>query len=150
MDVGRGKSEQPPRDQAQATNNPDVSPSPSWVGPFPPLSLSGPRHGVLARWLACGPKQSFFLLVDPRDICPPQAPNLWVDFEIIDSKVTGPCLWTRSMTWNIYTSVGCSPRALSWFWNNQFIGLHLMLLKSAFGFKVLWICWVHRRCTQWV
>jgi hypothetical protein len=30
------------------------------------------------------------LLVDPRDICPPQAPNLCVDFKIIDPKIIGP------------------------------------------------------------
>jgi hypothetical protein len=27
--------------------------------------------------------RSFILLVDPGDICPPQAPDLWVDFEVI-------------------------------------------------------------------
>jgi hypothetical protein len=26
--------------------------------------------------------RSFILLVDPGDICPPQAPDLWADFEI--------------------------------------------------------------------
>jgi hypothetical protein len=71
-DVGRGKSEQLQRDHAQATNNPDVSPSPSRVDPLPPLSLPGPWRGVLAGRLACGPKQGFRLLVDPGDICPPQ------------------------------------------------------------------------------
>jgi hypothetical protein len=30
------------------------------------------------------------LLVDPGDICPPHAPNLWVDFEIISPKILGP------------------------------------------------------------
>jgi hypothetical protein len=55
-DVGRGKSEQ---DHAQATNNLDVSPSPSWVGPFPLLSLPGPRRGILAGRLACGPSRVF-------------------------------------------------------------------------------------------
>jgi hypothetical protein len=90
-------------------SNPGVSPSPSWVSPFPPLSLSGPRRDVPTGWLACGPKQSFRLLVDPVDICPPQAPNLWVDFEIIDSKVSGPCLWAHRMSGNVCNSVGVHP-----------------------------------------
>jgi hypothetical protein len=30
------------------------------------------------------------LSVDPGDICPPQAPDLWVDFEIIGPKILGP------------------------------------------------------------
>jgi hypothetical protein len=30
------------------------------------------------------------LPVDPGDICPPQAPNLWVDFELISPKILGP------------------------------------------------------------
>jgi hypothetical protein len=34
--------------------------------------------------------RSFILLVDPGDICPPQAPNLWVDFEITGPKILGP------------------------------------------------------------
>jgi hypothetical protein len=32
----------------------------------------------------------FNLPVDPGDICPPQAPNLWVDFEINGPKILGP------------------------------------------------------------
>jgi hypothetical protein len=34
--------------------------------------------------------RSFSLLVNPGDICPPQAPNLWVDFGITDPKILGP------------------------------------------------------------
>jgi hypothetical protein len=30
--------------------------------------------------------------VDPGDICPPQALNLWVDFEINGPKIPGPAL----------------------------------------------------------
>jgi hypothetical protein len=30
------------------------------------------------------------LLVDTGDICPPQAPDLWVDFEVISLKISGP------------------------------------------------------------
>ena len=39
---------------------------------------------------ALGPfVRSFILPVDPGDICPPQAPDLWVDFEIIGPKILG-------------------------------------------------------------
>jgi hypothetical protein len=34
--------------------------------------------------------RSFILLVDPGDICPPQAPYLWVNFEINDPMILGP------------------------------------------------------------
>jgi hypothetical protein len=34
--------------------------------------------------------RSFSLPVDPGDICPPQAPHLWVDFEITGPKILGP------------------------------------------------------------
>jgi hypothetical protein len=40
---------------------------------------------------ALGPfVRSFTLPVDPGDICPPQAPDLWVDFGIIGPKILGP------------------------------------------------------------
>jgi hypothetical protein len=39
--------------------------------------------------------RSFILLVDPGDICPPQAPDLWVDFEIIGPKILGPACGLR-------------------------------------------------------
>jgi len=32
----------------------------------------------------------FTSLVDPGDIYPPQAPDLWVDLEVINSKIQGP------------------------------------------------------------
>jgi hypothetical protein len=73
-DIVRGKSEQLQRDHAQATSNPGVGPSPSWVSPFPPLSLPGPQRGVLAGRLACGPNQSFCLLVDPGITVPHKPP----------------------------------------------------------------------------
>jgi hypothetical protein len=34
--------------------------------------------------------RSFIFLVDPGDIHPPQAPGIWVDFEITGPKVQGP------------------------------------------------------------
>jgi hypothetical protein len=45
----------------------------------------------LMNYGAFGPfVRSFILLVDPGDICPPQAPDLWADFEINDPKIPGP------------------------------------------------------------
>jgi hypothetical protein len=42
--------------------------------------------------------RSFILLVDLGDICPPQAPDLWVDFEIIGPKILGPACGLHFMT----------------------------------------------------
>jgi hypothetical protein len=47
---------------------------------------------------ALGPfVRSFILPVDPGDICPPQAPDLWVDFEIIGPKILGPACGLQEM-----------------------------------------------------
>jgi hypothetical protein len=51
----------------------------------------GPRKNDLTIYWAFGPfVRSFTLLVDPRDICPPQAPDLWVNLEVISPKIPGP------------------------------------------------------------
>jgi hypothetical protein len=45
----------------------------------------------LTNYGAFGPfVRSFILLVDPGDICPPQAPDLWADSEIDGPKILGP------------------------------------------------------------
>jgi hypothetical protein len=45
----------------------------------------------LTNYGALGPfVRSFILLVDLGDICPPQAPDLWVDFEINGPMILGP------------------------------------------------------------
>jgi hypothetical protein len=45
----------------------------------------------LTNYGAFGPfMRSFILLVDPGDICPPQVPDLWADFEINGPKIPGP------------------------------------------------------------
>jgi hypothetical protein len=50
-----------------------------------------PRRNGLTIYWALGPLvRSFTLPVDPGDIYPPQAPDLWVDFEVISSKIPGP------------------------------------------------------------
>jgi hypothetical protein len=53
-DVGRWKNEQPQRDHAQATSNPCMGPSHSWVGPFPSFPFVYPtarRHlGATSMW----------------------------------------------------------------------------------------------------
>jgi hypothetical protein len=54
------------------------------------LSL-GPRKNDLTNYWALGPfVRPFTSLVDPGDIYPPQAPDLWVDLEVINSKIQGP------------------------------------------------------------
>jgi hypothetical protein len=60
--------------------------------------LPGRRRDATEGQLPCGPKRSFRPWVDPRDIHPPQAPNVWIDFEIIDSKVPDTCLWAHRLT----------------------------------------------------
>jgi hypothetical protein len=53
--------------------------------------LPGRRGDDLTNYGALGPfVRSFILLVDPGDICPPQAPDLWADFEINGPKILGP------------------------------------------------------------
>jgi hypothetical protein len=60
----------------------DVSPRPTkgW-----PRELLGPRAF----------REVFYPSGGPGDICPPQAPDLWVDFEITSPKILGPAcsLW---------------------------------------------------------
>jgi hypothetical protein len=51
----------------------------------------GPRKNDLTIYWAPGPfVRSFTLLVDPGDIYPPQAPDLWVNLEVISPKILGP------------------------------------------------------------
>jgi hypothetical protein len=53
-------------------------------------SSPGPQRNDLANYWAYGPfVRSFTLLVDLGDIRPPQAPDLWVDFEITGPKILG-------------------------------------------------------------
>ncbi len=56
------------------------------------LRIIGPLgKNDLTIYLAFGPfGRSFISLVDPGDICPPQAPDLWVDLEVINPKIQGP------------------------------------------------------------
>jgi hypothetical protein len=58
---------------------------------FTGRSSPGPRRDDLTIYWALGPfVRSFILPVDPGDIRPPQASDLWVDFEIIGPKILGP------------------------------------------------------------
>jgi hypothetical protein len=51
----------------------------------------GPRKNDLTIYWALGPfVRSFTLLVDLGDIYPPQAPDLWVNLEVISPKIPGP------------------------------------------------------------
>jgi hypothetical protein len=92
--------------------------------PTPPIVLARPTKGWSCE--VTGPRphaRPSCLLVDPGDICPPQAPNLWVDFEIIIPKILG--LTHGFVIWHDFcfadgctvgAPIGCSPRALSGFW----------------------------------
>jgi hypothetical protein len=58
---------------------------------FTSRSSLGPRRDDLTIYWAPRPfVRSFILPVGPGDICPPQAPDLWVDFEVIGPKILGP------------------------------------------------------------
>ena len=49
------------------------------------------RKNDLTNYWALGPfVRPFTSLVDPGDIYPPQAPDLWVDLEVINPKIHGP------------------------------------------------------------
>jgi hypothetical protein len=59
--------------------------------PIPLVVLPWPTKGWPCEII--GPKplvRPSCLLVDPGDICPPKAPKLGVDFEIISPKILGP------------------------------------------------------------
>jgi hypothetical protein len=59
------------------------------LGPSELLFSNHLRIKLPARTL--GPfVRSFTLLVDPGDIYPPQAPDLWVNLEVISPKIPGP------------------------------------------------------------
>jgi hypothetical protein len=57
---------------------------------FFPRPMKGRPYDLLGPWA-----RSFILPVDSGDICPPQAPDLWVDFEIISPKILGPACGLR-------------------------------------------------------
>jgi hypothetical protein len=136
----------------------------SCADPLHQVFLSKPTKGWPCK--ISGPKpfaRSSSLLVDPGNICPPQAPNLWVDFEIIGPKILGPacsfwflirnalkmglsscCFWTLS---NSVKTIFCYP-LLSLFIGLRFIlqksvlCLGLMPWRSAFcslGFRIHWV-----------
>jgi len=58
-------------------------------------STPGPRKNDFTSYWALGPfVRSFIPLVDLGDIYPPQAPDLWVNLEVINPKIPGPaCRW---------------------------------------------------------
>jgi hypothetical protein len=69
----------------------ELAPIRPYVDPLHWSSLPGPQGDDLMNYGALGPfVRSFILLVDPGDIRPPQAPDLWVDFEINGPMILGP------------------------------------------------------------
>jgi hypothetical protein len=68
-----------------------LAPTRPCVNPFHWSFLQGPQGDDLTNYGALGPfVRSFIPLVDPGDICPPQAPDLCADFEINGPKILGP------------------------------------------------------------
>jgi hypothetical protein len=75
-----------------------VNPFRQWFLPWPtkgwPCEVMGPKSFA----------RPSSLLVDPGNICPPQAPNLWVDFEIIGPKILGPACSFDFRSWMLWKS----------------------------------------------
>jgi hypothetical protein len=140
--------------------------------PFPRPTKGWPCEILGLRTFA----RPFGLLVDPRDIHPPQAPNLWVDFETIGPKILGPacsflilirnalkiglssrCFWTLSDSvktifycFLLPLFIGLEFRTLSFIPQKLVLCLGFMLWRSTFCSLEFRTHWVHRRCTQWV
>jgi hypothetical protein len=81
-----------------------------FVGCFSP----GPRKNDLTIYWALGPfVRSFTPLVDPGDIYPPQAPDLWVNLEVINPKIPGPTCGCFEEKW--FPAVfSCSDHSFDW------------------------------------
>jgi hypothetical protein len=73
-----------------------IDPFCQWFLPWPtkgwPCEITGPESFV----------RPSSLLVDSGDICPPQAPNLWVDFETIAPKILGPACSFDFRMWMLW------------------------------------------------
>jgi hypothetical protein len=103
--------------------------------PVPLVALARPTKGWPCGVTSLRPRaRPFRLLVDQGDICPPQAPNLWVDFGIISPKILGPVY--GFVTWpdfcfadgcTLVHPLGVVPELWVDFGNNPFKGLHFML-----------------------
>jgi hypothetical protein len=101
-------------------------------------SLPGPLGDDLTNYRALGPFVRFFiLLVDLGDICPPQAPDLWVDFEINGPMILGLASSLLILTRKRLGDKLVGPTLLSseWFDKNNF-----SLPSSAFIAQNLVFC----------
>ena len=105
----------------------------------------GPRKNDLTIYWALGPfVRSFTLLVDPGDIYPPQAPDLWVNLEVISPKIPGPtcgCFEEERLP----AVFSCSDHSF-----DRSLVSCLCLRGRHFDLQDSELHWVHRRCTQWV
>jgi hypothetical protein len=102
--------------KSNAPPGPESAPSLRW--PIPLAVLTWPTKGWPCETI--GPKpfaRPSCLLVDLEDIYPPQAPNLWVDFEIISPKILGPAC--DSVAWFSF-----------WWWALQRCTYWTLLLNS--------------------
>jgi hypothetical protein len=95
--------------------------------PIPPIALARPTKGWPCGVTSPRPRaRTFRLLVDPGDIYPPQAPNLWVDFEKISQRLLVR-LMGLSYGLIFVLPFGVAPELWVDFRNNPFKGLHPML-----------------------
>jgi hypothetical protein len=101
-------------------------------------SLPGPLGDDLTNYGALGPfVRSFILLVDPGDICPPQAPDLWVDFEINGPMILGPASSLLILTRKHFGDKLAGPTLLNSEWSDK---NNFSLPSSAFIARNLVFC----------
>jgi hypothetical protein len=85
----------------------------AWVCFFLVSAHSASSSVLADEWMALrgnrpkASRETFLPSSGPRDICPPQAPNIWVDFEIINPKILGPT--RRFIMWcGFHSANGCA------------------------------------------
>jgi hypothetical protein len=105
-----------------------LAPIRPYVDPLHWSSLPGPLGDDVTNYGALGPfVRSFILLVDPGDICPPQAPDLWVDFEINGPMILGPASSLLILTRKHFGDKLARPTLLNSEWSGKTI-FHCLLL----------------------
>jgi hypothetical protein len=104
---------------------------------FTRRSSPGPRRDDLTNYWAHGPLvRSLILLVDPEDIHLPQAPNLWVDFEITGPKIRGlACRLFLILIKNALKNRSAGPLLLNpeWSGKNDLFTVFFCYYPSKFG-----------------
>jgi hypothetical protein len=122
---------------------------PSQVRPIPPVALARPMKGWPCGVTGPRPRaRPSHLLVDPGDIYPPQAPNLWDEFEIISPKILGPVYGFCYMVWFLLLPMGLGVAPELWVDFLEIIHSKVFILcfrnqHFAFvGLKIYCLLWV--------